>query len=657
MATSVVPVAGTTVETSGRGRPARTGPGGRALDLTAPAGSPGGPAPGPAGPARRRWPGALAALVLYAVGAWALYGFASWAPAGRIDICNCSDQVQEVWFLAWPAYALAHGQSILASTWMVWPHGFNMMDNTSMPALGVVAAPVTWLAGPVATYNLLLHLGPTLSAFAMYVVVRRWAPWWPAAFLGGAAFGFSTFMIGQSQGHVFLTFSPLVPILLLLVDEAVVRRRRSPVLLGSAIGAVAALELLVSSEVLAMAVVVAVVGLAVLAVARRRQVRAALPSLARVAAAALVVGGILAAVPIWYLVHGPQHVVGPPHPLRDLTGIPGDALGAVVPTSFFRLAPASWVHLGDRLTSGDLVENGEYLGIPLVAALVALTVAFRRRRALLYFTFMAAVSWVLSLGAHLVVGGRATGIPLPGLVLVHLPLVQDIAPVRFTLLEWLCAAAALAIGLDELHRALSGRLHAAARRHVAPFAAAAVPLALGVAVAVPLVPDSRMFATVPAPVPSLFTTRAVRAIPAGSVVLDYPYPADGTVQGMLDQAVAGFRYKIVGGYAFVPGAGGRSAWVPVGSMFPPLWQVFVDSFHGGAQLGAVPPLTAATVRSLRAALTTAHIGTVVVQPVGADPERVVRYLTAALGPPTHVGGVTEWFDVPARLALSRPPPA
>ena len=637
----------------GAARTLRNGRAGRAAGAPAPAGDSTG-LTGHRRPRRRALVGAVAALALYALAAWALYGFSSWAPAGRIDVCSCSDQVQEVWFLAWPAYALAHGQSILASTWMNWPHGFNMMENTSMPALGVLGAPVTLLAGPVATYNLLLHLGPTLSAFAMFLVARRWARWWPAAFVGGLAFGFSTFMIGQSQGHAFLTFAPLLPVLLWLLDEALVRRRRSPLAIGAAIGAVAAVELLISSEVLAMAGIVAVVGVGVLALAGRAEVRAALPYVARVGAAALVVGGVLAAVPLWYLVAGPQHIAGPPHPLRELTGVPGDLLGAVAPTSFSWLTPASWTRLGDRLTSGDLTENGEYLGIPLVVALAGLAVAFRRRRALLYFVAMAGVAWVLSLGAHLTVAGRTTHVPMPGLLLTRLPLVQDIELVRFTLLEWLFAAVALAVGLDELHRALAGRRAASPRRLVATVAGV-LPVVIAVAVALPLLPRTSMFRAVPTEVPAFFTSPAVRSIPPGSVVLDYPYPVDGSVQGLAGQAVAGMRYKVIGGYAFVPGKDGSSSWLPAGSIFQPLWQLFVASFHGGAALRTIPPLDPATTTWIRDVLGKEHVSTVIVEPVGADPHRVVRYLTAALGPPQSTGGVTAWFDVPRLVALRRPP--
>ncbi len=631
------------------------------------AGTPAPPEDGTGPTGRRhagRWglAGAIAALALYALGAWALYGFSSWAPAGRIDVCSCSDQIQEVWFLAWPAYALSHGQSILASTWMNWPHGFNMMENTSMPALGVLGTPVTLLAGPVATYNLLLHLGPTLSAFAMFLVARRWARWWPAAFAGGLAFGFSTFMIGQSQGHAFLTFAPLLPVLLWLLDEALVRRRRSPLIIGAGIGAVAAVELLISSEVLAMAGVVAVAGVVALTLAGRSEVRAALPYVARVGAAALVVGGVLAAVPLWYLVSGPQHIAGPPHPLRDLVGIPGDLLGAVAPTSFSWVTPASWARLGDRLTSGDLTENGEYLGIPLIVALTGLAVAFRRRGALLYFIAMAGLSWVLSLGAHLTVDGQTTHIPLPGLALAKIPLVQDIVMARFTLLEWLFVATALALGLDELHRALAGHRATplqritASPRWMTKTLSSVIPLAIAVTVAVPLVPRTSMFPSVPTDVPAFYTSPAIRAIPPNSVVLDYPYPTNGSVQGLAGQAVAGMRYKVMGGYAFVPGGNGRSSWLPAGSMFQPLWQIFVASFQGGAAEHAIPPLDPSTTSWIRDVLGKERVSTVIVEPVGADPHRVVRYLTAALGPPQSIGGVTAWFDVPRLVAL-RPPPA
>ena len=85
---------------------------------------------------------------------------------------------------------------------------------------------------------------------------------------------------------------------------------------------------------------------------------------------------------------------------------------------------------------------------------------------------------------------------------------------------------------------------------------------VAVAVILPLVPNGTAPAS-PTNVPAFFTSTAVDSIPPGSVVLAYPYP-DQTSDDlsnvladfgrsplhsvMLDQAVAGMRYDLIGGF-------------------------------------------------------------------------------------------------------------
>jgi len=126
--------------------------------------------------------------------------------------CLCGDTAQQVWFLAWVPFSLAHGHSLFYSNWVLYPSGVNLMDNTAMTLLGVIAAPVTVLFGPVAAYNLVLRAGFTLSALAMFVVVRRLVRWWPAALVAGLLYGFSPFMVGQGLSHEFLVFAPIPPL-------------------------------------------------------------------------------------------------------------------------------------------------------------------------------------------------------------------------------------------------------------------------------------------------------------------------------------------------------------------------------------------------------------------------------------------------------------
>ena len=102
----------------------------RARPPTDRAAEPGAPARRPTG-VRRRWPGVVS-LGLYALCSTLLYGGYSWTSSTQITGCACGDQVQEVWFLAWPSYALTHGHNLFVTTWMNYPKGVNLATNTSL---------------------------------------------------------------------------------------------------------------------------------------------------------------------------------------------------------------------------------------------------------------------------------------------------------------------------------------------------------------------------------------------------------------------------------------------------------------------------------------------------------------------------------------------
>jgi hypothetical protein len=571
--------------------------------------------------------------------------------------CACGDQVQEVWYLAWPSYAITHAHNIFFTTWMNYPKGANLATNTSFPLLGVIGTPITLLFGPVATYNVLLRLSLVLSALAMCLVLRRWTTWWPAAFFGGLLYGFSPVMAGQGFGHIFLTFAPIPPLIVLVVDEIVVRRRRSALVSGGALGLLVVAQFLVSPEVLLMTVITVSAGVVLVALANIAEIRSAIGHVVRAAIWAGGIAAVLLAYPVWVLVAGPEHINGSPHPLSDLARYPGDLLGAVVPTELMRMTPMSIAAIGDKLTGKSLTENGMYLGIPLLLFLVFCTIAFRRYRPLVLAVAVAVVAWVLSLGHHATLDTTVTSIPLPFAVLARIPFVQDILPVRFSLLTSMYVAIAFAMGLDQVRRwavqreagsSAAGRFAHRARSARSPLWVGLPSLIIGVVVAVSLLPRAT-FPVVPTNVPTLFSTPAVTKIPAGSTVVTYPYPVDPTVQGMLDQSVASMRYKITGGYAFTPGPGGVPEFGAQLLRPPELQNLFYAAYFGGAYETATIPELSSAVPSIRQYLTRYHVSTVVLYRVGADPRAVIRYLTASIGRPTLEPGVVVWFDVAARI--------
>jgi hypothetical protein len=111
---------------------------------------------------------------------------------------------------------------------------------------------------------------------------------------------------------------------------------------------------------------------------------------------------------------------------------------------------------------------------------------------------------------------------------------------------------------------------------------------------------------------------------------------------MLWQAEDNLRFKLVGGYAKFPGT-------PVANLTPPLLQpTAIPCFLSQAQwhraiLGGCPlaQINLAPAQ-LREFVNNNHVSAIVVQRAGADPERVIRLVTATYGQPTASGLFLAW---------------
>jgi hypothetical protein len=353
-------------------------------------------------------------------------------------------------------------------------------------------------------------------------------------------------------------------------------------------------------------------------------------------------------------------------PVVDEGPVVGAAAGAAVaggevvvgsPAELRR--PDSWPVW--TVVGGDVVENGMYLGLPLVTVLACLAWVYRRRGALLFFLAMAAIAGVLALGPELVVDTRSTGVPLPAAFLQHVPFVEDVLDVRFSLFLQLFCAAALAVGLDELTGAWRRRSRDLQAR-LGRLAALGTPAAVAIAALVPLVPAAP-YAASATTAPAFFTSAAVDRIPAGSPVLTYPYVLSTQAEWNLTfQALSGMRFKLFGADAFVPdGPGGTSTSTPT-PLAPSVVEHFLSDAYtptfAEAQLGAAfglpaPPIDPETVTALRTFLRRYGVSTVLVEDFGLHPGTVVRYVSDALGAPVETGGLWAWFDVPRLLARRR----
>jgi hypothetical protein len=567
------------------------------------------------------------------IGSYLLIGLAAfWPVLSHISTTVFgadADFTQSVWFIGWVPHALAHGLNPFFSNAQYVPTGVNLAQNTSSPLLGLVATPLSLAFSPLVIANLLLVVAMPASAASAFVVFQRWGVWPAAAAVGGLIYGFSPYMIGQSLGHVELLFLPLPPFIALTV-VSILQRCGSPVRLGVQLGLLVAGQYLISPEVLASVALLLVVALTCVALRRP----AVLSSLAQSAGVAAVVVVLILAYPVWMLTEGPQHVTGPTWPAvnpyhNDLFsfGVPGP----LQRTSLWMRAA------GNRLagTSGA-TEAGGYIGIPLM--LVAGILAWRSRRSprTQLAMVLLLVSMVLTLGPHLAVNGRLTGIPLPFLVLDKLPLLSDILPARINFEVAAFVAAVVTFGLDDLRRApVPG--HRLRRRVARTSAVTAGAVLLVLAVTqLPLLPAQGYYV---APVVQDLPAAIRSAIPpADPNAITYPYATLYNTRPMLWQAEDGFAFRLVGGYAYHPNATGDTLY-PTRSA-PPGLQQFLAAQCGTPASIYGPPLRVSRqlVASAHATLARYDVRVVIVDRSVAGSGPVVDLFDRTLGRPAATAG-------------------
>jgi hypothetical protein len=479
----------------------------------------------------------LASLVM----TWRLWA----SPASRTQGGDLHDVDLFAWFLRYEAIAISHGHlPPLVTTALNAPQGVSLMWNTSLLLPGILLTPLTLLAGPQVSLNLLLTLGFAGSAASLFFVLRQWRASLGAAALGGAVYGFSEAMVNSGIGHYHMQFAVLPPLMIHVLLRIVTGRGR-PTVNGAWLGLLAAAQLLTGEELLIDTALAGLVLLAVLAVSHPRAVRGR----ARALASGLGTGAVLALAvcgyPLWIQFRGPlsehSHLLGP---------YAGNLRGFVLPPYTLVFHTSASAAAADHHVS----EYLGYLGWPLLILLAAATVWFWRD----VRVRTAAVTWagleLCSLGGATVRLGWFSypGWLLPWHWLQGLPGLAEVLPDRFSILADGAAAAVLAFSLD-LACCAAPQASRWSRRAIA---------AAGVLALVPLLPLPYGASAIP-PVPAGWQatfTRLRLAPDARVLVLPLPYGYQTLV--MRWQAETGEPGSLVGGYMLGPGPGGEATFSP-----------------------------------------------------------------------------------------------
>src|SRR5438552_1734748 len=609
----------------------------------------------PADPRRRlrflpgRWTADLIALVGFLGLSVALFAGTWRAPTSSVAGSGTEDIGIIVWFLRWVPFALGHAENPLVTTYLNAPHGVNSMWNASMPVAGLAMWPFTSSLGPIFSYNLLVTLAVALSAWCAFLAARRYVESPLAATLAGLLYGFSPYMIAQSQGHLHVTLAFIPPLMLLVFDEIVVRQRRSAPWMGVLLGLLAASQLLLAEEVLATEALCAMLGVALLITLYPQRLRPHRPHALTALGIAAAVFLALAAVPIGFQFFGPQHVTGA---VQIRNAYVSDLLGFVVPTARQQFAPAAAVRLSQGF-SGYSSEWDAYLGVPLIGLLVYVSVRFWTRPLVRVAATLMLMLAVLSLGTTLHIAGQWTAVPVGALALtaplvrraipvrfglyvfpatwvglVAAPILSSALPARLMLYVFLFAGLLLAVLVDTptlpspasgggLMRALAGR------------GGLLKTLLIGAAL-LPLIPRLP-FPAEPVDIPSFFTGGGVRQLPQGSVALVLPYARLANSSAMVWQAAADMRFRMPEAYALLPGPSFSSPPTATGSLMRMI------------ELGEEPPALTDDLRhQVLGDLAAWKVEAIIVGPMPYR-ERMIAFFTWLTGAtPRQDGGVDIW---------------
>ena len=547
--------------------------------------------------------------------------------------CPCGDPAQEVWFMAWPAWAISHVANVFFSGAVNVPHGANLLSNTSGTGVSIVLSPVTWLWGPVAATSVALTLAPGLSAWGCWVAIRRFVAWKPGAVPAALVYGYSSALVTSlTFGHVSVSVLVIPPLLLASLYEIVVRQARTPLRDGVTLAALVVVQFLISPEVLVMCALLGSFGLLVTMAVGWRKVPTQASHAVRAFAIGIGISVVLLVYPGWFGLSGPQSVSGVLFSLAPLSGV---YISGFLSPGAYRALSNSFTRFGGYY--GRLGPPPNYIGWGIVAG-TAISLYFARRRPLVWLlVLMTVVAMVLSLGAYLLGGSLVLSHGwLPWRTLGKLPVLREILPDQFAPLATLFLSFVLALGLDALH----ARMKKMGGRHAAQVSAPTwlATVIVGVAALVPVfITFDIPFTVQPISTPA-WMARDAPLLPNQTALLTVPFAFSGSDKPMLWQAVDDMHFRLAGAGLKTPDASGG----PVGDGTPgSARRILADLTVSGS---TEPTGTVAQLSAVRAAVRTWQVNRIVIDGPSRDPVYASGFLTAALGAaPSYEQGAWVWI--------------
>jgi hypothetical protein len=388
---------------------------------------------------------ALAAFAIYLTLSIVFFGRTIFGHMSTAYIGAGTDPALMAWFLAWWPHAIAnHLNPIL--TRAIWaPSGLNLASQTSIPLAAALAGPLTLTLGPVVAFNFLCLLSLPLDAWCAFILCRHVTRHYWASLLGGYIFGFSAFLLGQLTGghlHMLLVFPvPLAVYVVVCRLNGEITERKFTSLLTLLLVA----EFLLSIEIFATMTMFGALSLLLAwssgtpPGARQRLLVALRPIGLSYGIALILISPLLYYLLAFFITH---------KPFFSPTFYSADLLNFLIPTQTNELGRiALFRSVSQWFFHGWLSESGACFSLPIIVIAAAYANRHRREPSTNLLVIALIVIVVLSLGPGLHIKGHEFPIRLPWLPFIHLPMIDNALPARFSMYAFLILALIVSLWL------------------------------------------------------------------------------------------------------------------------------------------------------------------------------------------------------------------
>ena len=430
---------------------------------------------------------------------------------GTIPGGGDGDTGQVIWWLKVNSDALFNNKTLLLSEVGNYPDGINALWNQSLIGFSLLFAPITKLASPILTYNILVILLPFLNTFGLWFLLKTLDR--NNRIVWSLIFGFGPLLPLHILGHINIATIGILPIIVALVYRYIIAGKLSnliPVIF------LICFQFFTSSEVLLLTGVLILIVLLL-----EKDGKNNILKLKR-CSHILVTSLLMLIYPIIHFLQGPQSVDGP---VQNSDFWKNDLSTLLYPPKtnlmYFTSSVGDW---------GQSHEAIGYLGVFLIVYLIYF--AFKKAGRI-HYPILALFFYILSLGPTLHSFSYQNGLSMPFKLIDKLPVISNALPARLSILTLLLII--LYLSSKKFSDLLS------------PYLSIGIPALIFISLLMaPLNYDAKNSLT-----PQAVESQRFCNLAEGKNVYIIPIPRPGYVGGMLWQSMCKQEFKTYGTYNII----------------------------------------------------------------------------------------------------------